>query len=67
MATKKKPVVVDRVVVYKDQAGEWRWKAIAENGKVVADSGEGYRNRIYAARVAGDLYPYASLEWGMRS
>lgn len=31
--------------VYKDQAGEWRWKLIAANGKTLADSGEGYRRR----------------------
>jgi hypothetical protein len=31
-----------RVLLYRDTAGEWRWKAIAGNGKTVADSGEGY-------------------------
>ena len=27
---------------YKDAAGEWRWRFKAPNGKIMADSGEGY-------------------------
>ena len=30
---------------YKDAAGEWRWRLKAENGKIIADSGEGYKNK----------------------
>lgn len=30
--------------VYKDAAGEFRWKLVS-NGKTVADSGEGYKNK----------------------
>lgn len=30
------------VVYYKDEAGEWRWRAVAPNGEVVATSSEGY-------------------------
>jgi uncharacterized protein len=29
---------------YIDVAGQWRWRMRAGNGRVVADSGEGYRN-----------------------
>jgi uncharacterized protein YegP (UPF0339 family) len=32
----------DRVEVYKDEAGEYRWKRIAPNNRIVADGGEGY-------------------------
>lgn len=28
--------------IYKDKAGEWRWRLVADNAKVIADSGEGY-------------------------
>lgn len=28
--------------VYKDRRGEWRWRLVAENGRIVADSAEGY-------------------------
>jgi uncharacterized protein YegP (UPF0339 family) len=31
-------------VFYKDQKGEWRWRLVAANGRILADSGEGYRN-----------------------
>jgi uncharacterized protein YegP (UPF0339 family) len=31
--------------VYKDKEGEWRWSLKAANGRVVADSGEGYKHR----------------------
>lgn len=29
---------------YRDQAGEWRWRLKASNGRIVA-SGEGYKTR----------------------
>ena len=31
--------------VYKDDAGEWRWRLKAANGLIVADSGEGYKDK----------------------
>lgn len=31
--------------IYKDDAGEWRWRLTANNNRVIADSGEGYANR----------------------
>lgn len=30
--------------VYEDKAKEWRWQLVADNGKLVADSGEGLRH-----------------------
>lgn len=29
-------------VYYKDAKGEWRWRLKAANGRIIADSGEGY-------------------------
>ena len=29
---------------YKDKADEWRWRLKADNGRIIADSGEGYKN-----------------------
>lgn len=40
---------------YRDKAGEWRWRAVARNGEVVADSGEGYRERRDAVHGAAVL------------
>lgn len=31
--------------VYEDKAEEWRWRFRASNGKIIADSGEGYKNK----------------------
>ena len=35
----------NRAELYRDQAGEWRWKLKAANGRIIADSGEGYLNQ----------------------
>lgn len=34
-----------KFLIYKDSLGEYRWRLIAANGKIVADSGEGYSRR----------------------
>jgi uncharacterized protein len=34
--------------LFKDRAGEWRWRLVASNGKTVADSGEGYTTKANA-------------------
>ena len=31
--------------VYQDSRGEWRWKLLADNYKVIADSAEGYKEQ----------------------
>lgn len=31
--------------VYKDDAGELRWRLRSGNGKIIADSGEGYKTK----------------------
>ncbi len=41
-----------RIEVYEDKAGEWRWRAVAGNGEVIADSSEGYVSRFNAERAA---------------
>ena len=28
--------------IYQDRRGDWRWRLYARNGRIVADSGEGY-------------------------
>lgn len=37
--------------VYRDTAGEWRWRLLHDNGNVIADSGEGYER--YAGCING--------------
>jgi uncharacterized protein len=41
-----------RFEVFKDRANEWRWRLRAVNGRVIADSGEGYKQR---ARCLGGI------------
>lgn len=36
--------------VYEDNAGEWRWRLVATNGNIIADSGEGYVSKQGAKR-----------------
>lgn len=52
------------VEVYEDARGEWRWRLVAENGRIVADSAEGYARsdgaragfqRVHDALVKGEL------------
>jgi uncharacterized protein YegP (UPF0339 family) len=31
--------------VYEDSAGEWRWRLVAGNERIIAASGEGYRDK----------------------
>jgi uncharacterized protein YegP (UPF0339 family) len=30
---------------YQDNKSEWRWRLKAKNGEIIADSGEGYKNK----------------------
>ena len=34
--------------LYKDKAGEWRWRLRHQTGNVIADSAEGYHNKADA-------------------
>ena len=37
--------------VYKDKAGEYRWRLVASNGQTIATGGEGYSSK--ASALAG--------------
>lgn len=41
--------------VYKDKAGEYRWRLLAANGQLTADSGEDYTRREHAHRAIAAL------------
>ncbi|WP_435158115.1 HVO_2922 family protein [Haladaptatus sp. DFWS20] len=36
--------------IFHDKAGEWRWRLVASNGNIIADSGEGYQAKQGAKR-----------------
>jgi len=44
--------------VYEDAADEWRWRLVAANGEIVADSGEGYVSRRNAREAAERVQAY---------
>lgn len=31
--------------IYRDKKHEWRWRLKSRNGKIIADSGEGYKRK----------------------
>lgn len=41
--------------IYRDAAREWRWRLVAPNGLIIADSGEGYASRANAHRAAENV------------
>ena len=44
-----------KLEIYRDAKREWRWRLRAANGRIVADSGEGYRRRAAAYEAAHRL------------
>ncbi len=40
-----------RFEVYRDEKGEFRWRLRARNGRILSDSGEGYKRRGKAIRA----------------
>lgn len=51
-----------KIRIYKDRSGEWRWRMVARNGRVVADSAEGYKTKRGAVRAVWNVVD--SLVWG---
>lgn len=48
--------------VYKDKAGEWRWRLRAKNGRIVADSGEGYKRKTTMLKTLTNIIDIISTE-----
>jgi len=44
-----------KLQIYRDANREWRWRLRASNGRILADSGEGYRRRSSAIHAAGRM------------
>lgn len=47
--------------VFEDRGGEWRWRMIASNGRIVADSGEGYSSKSAARRAIENVQSDAEV------
>jgi len=37
--------------IYSDVPGEWRWQLKSGNGKIIADSAEGYQRKSHCAKM----------------
>ena len=37
--------------IYRDKKGEWRWRLVARNRRIVADSGESYKRKGKAVNM----------------
>jgi len=54
-----------KFIIYCDKKKEWRWRLKAKNGRVLADSGEGYKRRAACERCIALVMDSASarMEW----
>jgi uncharacterized protein YegP (UPF0339 family) len=50
-----------KVIVFRRKDRDYAWSLRADNGEVIADSGEGYRRKSYAIKKAEELFPNAEL------
>jgi len=57
----------DAVEIFEDDAGEWRWRLVAENDEIVADGGEGFASergaRDSVKRVRGYAPEASALDY----
>lgn len=44
---------MDTLELYREHDGDYRWRYVASNGDILADSGEGYRRKRSALKGAG--------------
>lgn len=43
------------IVIYKADGGEWRWRMVARNNKIIADSAESYTTKAGINRAVDRL------------
>jgi len=53
----------DRVEIYADASGQYRWRRKAPNGRIVADSGESYTRAGDCLEAAERVFKGQMLEW----
>ena len=46
--------------LFEDNAGEWRWRLVHDNGNIIADSGEGYASKSNARRAMSGIRDHAA-------
>jgi uncharacterized protein YegP (UPF0339 family) len=53
---------MSRLVIYHARDG-WRWRLVAKNNRIVAESGEAYEALSNAKRAAGRLFWHVLFNW----
>lgn len=52
--------MMDKIEVYESKSDnpseKWRWRLRASNGRIIAESGEGYSDKYYTAGMATGLF-----------
>lgn len=51
-----------KFLIYKDKAKEWRWRLVAANGKIIGDSGEGYKKITHCRNMVKEINPAIPFE-----
>lgn len=49
-----------KFIIYRDKEGEWRWRAVAKNGKIIA-VGESYTTKASCEACVKNIKENASL------
>lgn len=52
-----------RIEVYQDKADEWRWR-VKSGSNIIADSGEGYKNRQDCVDMVQSIFTTLDIEEG---
>jgi len=47
--------------LFRDEAEEFRWRRVADNGNITATSGEGYKNKTDASQQFATQFPLDQL------
>jgi len=50
-----------KVEIYRDARDEWRWRLRHRNGRILADSGEGYKRRSACVRAWSRIFAYITV------
>ena len=51
-----------RIEIYVDKRDEWRWRLKATNGRILADSGEGYKRKASLDKVLLKIFSIDQVE-----
>jgi uncharacterized protein YegP (UPF0339 family) len=51
-----KPMRTPKFEIYQDKAKEFRWRLKASNGRIIAESGEGYKRKATLMKILSNRW-----------